>query len=93
MNSTFAAEPIRRLVQKLLAGPGKRYLGQGLRGFTVPVAFFILEDISRPDGVILPFCRWVLNKTARVRVIDICGPGSGAPPEKASRSRQGKVQK
>ncbi|MFY9396745.1 MAG: hypothetical protein WAR22_00105 [Desulfomonilia bacterium] len=86
MSSISAAEPLNRAVRKLLAGPGKRYLGQGLRGFAVPVALFILEDISRPDGVILPFCRWVINKTARVRVVDICGPGSGSPLERASKA-------
>jgi hypothetical protein len=75
MGSIFTTEPLNRIVRGILGGGlsqlRKRALGRGIWGLAVPAAFFVIEDISRPNGVILPFFRWTLNKTAKVRIIEV----------------------
>jgi len=75
MEDRFTSVPLHGFMQKLLGG-GKfllRRRAPGLRlwGFAVPAFLFILEDITRPDGIIIPLCKWAWNKTARVKVIEV----------------------
>ncbi len=82
MRSIFTTGPLSRVARGILGGGlsqiRKRILGRGLWGFAVPVFLFVIEDISRPNGMILPFFKWALNRTARVRIIEV---SAGASPE------------
>jgi len=86
MESITASEPFKRVIRKHLgAGLSKlkgRAFGGGLWGFAVPVALFVIEDITRPDGVVIPLCKWVLAKTARVRVVEVSPQPFRKNPEK-----------
>ncbi len=92
MRSIFTTGPLSGIARGILGGGlsrlGKRTPGRGIWGLAVPVALFVIEDISRPNGVILPFFRWALNRTAKVRIIEVSAgtspEGSGDAPDTGS---------
>ncbi|HPD20452.1 MAG: hypothetical protein ACOX3E_07595 [Desulfomonilia bacterium] len=59
----------------------KKTMGRGIWGLAIPVAIFVIEDISRPDGVILPAFKWVLNKTAKVRIVEVSARSPRTSPD------------
>lgn len=85
MGSMFIAEPLSRIVKGILGGGlsqlRKRTPGRSLWGLAVPVALFVIDDISRPNGVILPFFSWALNRTARVRIVEVSAQSPRTSPD------------
>lgn len=77
--STYGAS-IRQL---LLAGGtfklSKKFLGKGLIGLALPAAALLIEDLSNPNGVVLPFLRWLLSRHAKVKIIEMSAKPVNAP--------------
>ena len=85
MGSILITRPLNKIMKGIL-GSGlsqlrKRTMGRGIWGFAAPVALLAIEDISRPDGVILPAFKWALNKTAKVRIIEVSARSPRTAPE------------
>lgn len=90
MGKTHAGSPLdyrNRFRQAIIAGGlyklAKRGLGRGLLGFALPAAALLIEDLTNPGGVVLPFLRWLLSRHGKVRIIEVScrpprKPGEGA---------------
>jgi hypothetical protein len=91
MENLFLPEPFNRIMRNFLGGGlsqiRKKSIGGGLWGFAIPVALFVIEDITRPDGVVVPLCKWALNKAAKVRVVEVSAQSFGASSKGNLRGR------
>lgn len=71
MLSTYG-ENIRQLLRAGgVSGLSKKFIGKGLIGLALPAAAFLIEDLSSPNGVVLPFFRWLLSRHAKVKIIEM----------------------
>lgn len=65
-------ESVRQL---LLAGGAsrlsKKIMGKGLIGLALPAAVLLIEDLSNPNGVVLPFLRWLLSRHSKVKIVEM----------------------
>jgi hypothetical protein len=86
-----------RIKQALLAGGlyklGRKGLGKGLIGLALPALAFLIEDLSNPKGVILPFIRWLLSRHGKVRIIAVSSrplqkPGGDGQAEQGMHSQE-----
>jgi len=79
--------------QALIAGGlyklAKRGLGKGLIGLALPAVALLIEDLSNPRGVVIPFFRWLMSRHGKVKIIEM----SVKPLQKAGREKapQGKA--
>jgi hypothetical protein len=82
----FTRDCANRIRQALVAGGlyklARKGLGRGLIGLALPAAALVIEDLSSPRGMILPFIRWVLSRHGRVKIIDI----SARPLQKGAKT-------
>jgi hypothetical protein len=71
----FTLDYRNRIKQALIAGGlyniARKGLGKGLVGLALPAMALLIEDLSNPRGVILPFLRWILSRHGRVKIIEM----------------------
>lgn len=71
----FPLDYTDKIRQALIAGGlyklARKGLGRGLIGLALPAAALIIEDLSNPRGVILPFVRWLMSRHGKVKIIEI----------------------
>lgn len=78
MKSDYGDAPLHikdRLKDALLAGGlysiTKRSMGKGLLGLALPVAALLIQDLTNPNGVIVPFLRWVISRHGKVTIVEM----------------------
>jgi hypothetical protein len=63
--------------QVLIAGGlyklARKSVGRGLFGLALPLAALLIEDLSNPKGVVLPFIRWIMSSRGKVKIIEMSG--------------------
>ncbi|MGC9324801.1 MAG: hypothetical protein ACP5G0_08665 [Desulfomonilia bacterium] len=47
-----------------------RGMGRGLLGFALPAAIYLIQDLTSPDGKVIPFVRRLLGKPSTGKIID-----------------------
>ncbi len=63
---------IRQLLQRGGAsGISKKVVGKGLIGLALPAAVLLIEDLSNPNGVVLPFLRWLVSRHGKVKIVEM----------------------
>ncbi len=62
-----------RIRDAILAGGiysiARKGLGKGLIGLALPAAALLIEDLTNPKGVVIPFLRWVFSRSGKVTII------------------------
>jgi hypothetical protein len=86
----FPVDSMNRIRQALIAGGlyklAKRGLGKGLVGLALPAAALLIEDLSNPKGMVIPFFRWLLSRHGKVKIIEV----SPKPLQKSGKGRERK---
>lgn len=86
MASEYGNAPLHiknRIRDALLAGGlyniTKKSMGKGIVGLVLPVAALLIEDLTNPKGVVIPFFRWILSRHGKVTIVEM----SATPLRKA----------
>ncbi len=75
-------ENVRQLIRTAAAAKlSKKAVGKGLIGLALPAAALLIEDLSNPNGVVLPFLRWLMSRRGKVKIIEM----SAKPPRAKGR--------
>ncbi|HQI01075.1 MAG TPA: hypothetical protein PLA18_07375 [Deltaproteobacteria bacterium] len=66
----------------------KKTIGKGIIGLALPAAVLLIEDLTNPNGVVLPFLRWLLSRHSKVKIIEMSAKPVRAKGRGASRTRR-----
>jgi hypothetical protein len=88
INERVTLDYMNSIKQALIAGGlyklARKGLGKGLIGLALPAAALLIEDLSNPKGMILPFIRWVLSRHGKVKIIEM----SAKPLQKPGKDKR-----
>ncbi|HDP24769.1 MAG TPA: hypothetical protein ENN34_04925 [Deltaproteobacteria bacterium] len=48
-----------------------RGLGKGILGLALPAAVYLINDLTNPDGRVIPFVRRLLGKPSAENIVDV----------------------
>lgn len=52
-------------------GISRKLVGKGFIGLALPAAALLIEDLSNPNGVVLPFLRWLASRHGKVKIVEM----------------------